>query len=210
MAKQFHIDNGIVRYVVFGGTRIRQYVIPANPRTSSQQQHRGGFKLSTRVASSSLDLFINDLWSSVKISMSPYHSFLSVNGSLANDLDDFDKLLMTVGEYEPIKEIVSVKYKDAMGRIVYRWSGDVVADGDPDDRVILFAIDTTFWNASTNFSLLKIYIQYGKLRKNRSGFVIPLDIPLSASIKAYISVLTPVGVSPVRMSVSKFKQCEGF
>lgn len=195
-------------YTVFGVTRIRQLIIPSNPRTPDQVNHRGGFKMATLVASAALDLFINDLWRSTGISMSPYHSFVSVNGSLADALDDFDKLLLTVGDYEPINEITSVKYRDAMGRIVFQWSGDVVADGDPDDRVVLLAIDTTYWTELTEYSLLKIYITYGKLRKNRSGFIIPLDIPEASSIKAYVSCMTPDGVSPVRISNTKFKQCE--
>lgn len=210
MAKAFHKSAGVVLYVVNGVARIRQLVCPNNPETDEQQAHRRGFRLGTYIAVAGLDLFINDLWRDVKISMSPYHSFMSVNGSHLLGDEDFQDVLMTVGEDEPVKEIISVKYKDAMGRIIFNWDGGVVGDGSPDDIMHLFAIDTTFWNESTGFRLLHIYINSEKIRKNRIGFIIPLDIAECRFIKGYISASSPAGVSPRKMSVSKFKQCTDF
>ena len=116
----------------------RQYVIPANPQTTSQTTVRSTFANVTRLAQSLLGAILQPFWDPFVKKTSGYADFLGRTMKASPTFLDPTKVEITRGSLEPAL-IASAVY--ASDTVTITWDGSVLSNGSPTDVPVCFVYD---------------------------------------------------------------------
>lgn len=188
----------------------RKYVIPRNPQTAEQQGNRHRFRFVSRVGVGSLVLVVRVYWNFLDEYGIGFNTFMKKNVDTAADELDFENLLMTTGNYEPVASIDWIKYKDIHGRCMFKWSTVISGLGSPDDGMILILLDWHKYDPGKKIFEVDAYINLDKIRADSVGFIKPAKELDTTFLEGYIATRGPGLLTENSISESKYKKVVSF
>lgn len=134
------LGKKIVAFQWKGIDVFRTYVIPNNPKTDSQQQHRNFFASVVRLASSMLDDIINVFWLKYAKKMTAFNAFIKENMNSMTSATDWPNLILCKGSlyFGGITAAGKVGTK-----VNITFNSDPGGNGADDDLVMAAVYDTS-------------------------------------------------------------------
>lgn len=126
---------------------IREFVIPANPNTASQQTERGQFRALVELGKPLLATVIQAFWDSLVTQNSGWAHFIGTNRKLMTAYDDFAPIQMCQGALEGAL-ITSAIYAGA--NVTFVWDETVTSNGALTDYAACVVYDKVNKVAFTN------------------------------------------------------------
>jgi len=119
---------------------IKGYAIPANPNTVPQQTQRALFSFVLGIAQLVLTTVIQAFWINRESGMSEYNSFMRANLNAVTAADDYDEVVMTLGNLEGAL-LTAHTYNAGTGECIATWDGTIMGNGLATDSANLTVID---------------------------------------------------------------------
>ncbi len=184
---------------------IRVHCVPNNPQSEDQQINRFRFRFVSRVGVGSLVQVVRPYWNMFNEYEIGFNSFVKLNMNQVGHELDFENISMTVGNYEPVFSINFIRHSGPLNRTTFKWSSTVIADGSPDDTMLLILIDWHNYIIDQGIFFVNCMINTDKTRKENTGFIICGPDCNVDYMEGYISVLAPGFSNINEISISKWK-----
>lgn len=156
---------------------LREYVKPANPRTSKQVEQRNALSLGVKIAKPIIGPILNEFVSPFEKGMSGFNRFLKENMSTFKEgTPSFDDMVLAWGNRWPAQ--VTSASLDGTPEVTIDFSTDVGTNGADDDKVIglVFDDDRKRW-----------FFGSAAVERQDGSVAVPVDGDLS---EAYVSYFT--------------------
>lgn len=130
---------GVVASSWKGIKYVREYVVPKNPRTPAQTLRRDIFRNVSQLGRRLVDAVLNPYTLPPPKHMSPYNAFVSRNvPRQATSELDYSQVLMMQGPYVGVQDVTGTISDNT---VTVTWSTDLIGDAQPDDRIVVVALD---------------------------------------------------------------------
>lgn len=198
----------VIFYRHYNQICIKSYAVPKNPRSVLQQMNRMRFRFISFVGQAVNDLILREYWAHLDAQGIGFNAFQRVNMNFVDYELQIENIVMTGGTYEPVNDVIFVRYKDTNDRAMFKWSTVITGRGSPDDKILLVLIDLSLYQPAQELFTVRAWINSEKVRSDSVGFILP-DQDLDAQyLHGFVSAISQDQIGINTISVSHYKKVD--